>query len=449
MQKTRKEHSLKRVLGLPTATFLVVNMIIGSGVFFKTQGVLEITKATPGFALLAWVSAGIINLCGGLTVAELSGAIPETGGMVTWLKRIFGEKIGYLAGWTYAFVFWPAYMSAQANVISLQLSKLFNIDSSYQNIIAISFIIFLFVMNFMGAKAGGIITNILTVAKLMPIIVIVIAAFFFKGGSVSNLTPILPVGGSAGGNLTIFGAAILSCMFAYDGWQHAGTIAGEMKNPRKDLPKAITVGIIGVCIVYFIINLAYLYVLPAGILVKTSTPAADVASILLGKGIGAKLITVGILISVFGTLNGSVLISTRIPYIMALHNELPYSKKFTKLHPKFKTSFASFALMFVIGGTMTFLGTFNTLADMAMFSWWIFNVLAFVGVIKFRKDCPDIERPYRVPLYPFVPIVAIIGGIVVLVSALITQTVLALIGLALTGSGMIVYYFVKRNETYE
>jgi len=191
------------------------------------------------------------------------------------------------------------------------------------------------------------------------------------------------------------------------------------------------------------------HVLPAGILVKTSTPAADVASILLGKGIGAKLITVGILISVFGTLNGSVLISTRIPYIMALHNELPYSKKFTKLHPKFKTSFASFALMFVIGGTMTFLGTFNTLADMAMFSWWIFNVLAFVGVIKFRKDCPDIERPYRVPLYPFVPVVAIIGGIVVLVSALLTQTTLALTGLALTGSGMIVYYFVKRNETYE
>ena len=165
MQKTRKEHSLKRVLGLPTATFLVVNMIIGSGIFFKTQGVLEITKATPGFALLAWVSAGIINLCGGLTVAELSGAIPETGGMVTWLKRIFGEKIGYLAGWTYAFVFWPAYMSAQANVISLQLSRLFNINSSYQNIIAVSFIVFLFAMNFMGAKAGGIITNILTVAK--------------------------------------------------------------------------------------------------------------------------------------------------------------------------------------------------------------------------------------------------------------------------------------------
>ena len=167
------------------------------------------------------------------------------------------------------------------------------------------------------------------------------------------------------------------------------------------------------------------------------------------EAIAKRYATAGILISVFGTLNGSVLISTRIPYIMALHNELPYSKKFTKLHPKFKTSFASFALMFVIGGTMTFLGTFNTLADMAMFSWWIFNVLAFVGVIKFRKDCPDIERPYRVPLYPFVPIVAIIGGIVVLVSALITQTVLALTGLALTGSGMIVYYFVKRNETHE
>ena len=107
---------------------------------------------------------------------------------------------------------------------------------------------------------------------------------FFDGGSVSNLTPVLPVGGSTGGNLTIFGAAILSCMFAYDGWQHAGTIAGEMKIREKIFQKAITVGIIGVCIIYFIINLAYLYVLPAGILVKTSTPAADVASILLGKG---------------------------------------------------------------------------------------------------------------------------------------------------------------------
>lgn len=449
MEKTIKDNLLKRVLGLPTATFLVVNMIIGSGIFFKTQGVLEITDATPGFALLAWVSAGIINLCGGLTVAELSGAIPETGGMVTWLKRIFGEKIGYLAGWTYAFVFWPAYMSAQANVISLQLSRLFNINSSYQNIIAISFIVFLFVMNFMGAKAGGIITNIFTVAKLMPIIFIVTAAFFFDRGSTGNLTPVLPAGGNAAGNITMFGAAILSCMFAYDGWQHAGTIAGEMKNPKKDLPKAITIGIVGVCIVYFIINLAYLYVLPAKMLVNTSAPAADVASVLFGKGIGAKLITVGIIISVFGTLNGSVLISTRIPYIMAVNNELPYSEKFTKLHPKFKTSFASFILMFVIGVTMTFLGTFNTLADMAMFSWWIFNVLAFIGVIKFRKDCPDIERPYKVPFYPFVPAVAITGGIIVLVSALITQTALALTGLALTGSGMIVYYFVKRNEANE
>ena len=440
------DNSLKKVLGLPTATFLVINMIIGSGIFFKAQGVLEATKGTPGFALAAWVFAGIINLCGGLTVAELSGAIPETGGMVIWLKRVFGNKTGYLAGWTYAFVFWPAYISAQANVIALQLCKLFQIDLSQQKIIALSFIVFLFVMNFFGAKTGGIITNIFTVAKLIPVIVIIIAAFFFKGGSFSNLVPVLPVGGNPMSNFSILGAAILSCMFAYDGWQHAGTVAGEMKNPEKDLPLAITIGIAGVCVIYFIINVAYLYVLPAGILMKTATPAADVALTLLGSGIGTKLITVGILISVFGTLNGAILISTRIPYTMAIDKEIPYSEKFAKLHPKFKTSFASFLLMFIIGVIMTLSGSFNTLSDMAMFSLWIFNVLSFIAVIKFRKDRPDIERPYKVPLYPFVPIIAILGGIIVLLSALITQTYLALIGLVLTGSGMIVNRFVKKEE---
>ena len=179
---------------------------------------------------------------------------------------------------------------------------------------------------------------------------------------------------------------------------------------------------------------------------KTATPAADVALTLLGSGIGTKLITVGILISVFGTLNGAILISTRIPYTMAIDKEIPYSEKFAKLHPKFKTSFASFLLMFIIGVIMTLSGSFNTLSDMAMFSLWIFNVLSFIAVIKFRKDRPDIERPYKVPLYPFVPIIAILGGIIVLLSALITQTYLALIGLVLTGSGMIVNRFVKKEE---
>lgn len=446
MQDTNNNNSLKRVLGLPTATLLVINMIIGSGIFFKASGVLEITKGTPGLALLAWVVAGIINLCGGLTVAELSGAIPETGGMVAWLKRVFGEKIGFLAGWTYALVFFPANMAAQANVVSLQICNLLNINTSAQKIIAVSAIVFLFVMNFLGAKTGGMLTNILTVIKLIPVAVILIAALTYDGGSMSNMMPLIPESTSSAGVFTIFGASILSCMFAYDGWQHTGTIAGEMKNPKKHLPIAITVGIIGVCIVYLLINVAYLYVIPAGTLMNSGTPAADVSQALLGAGIGQKLISAGILISVFGTLNGTILISTRIPYAMALNNELPASDKIVKLHPKFKTSPVSFLIIFVIALIMALSGSFNTLADMSMFTLWIFNILSFIAVIKFRKDCPDIERPYKVPLYPVIPIIGIVGGVVVLVSTLFTQTMLAVIGLLLTASGMIVYYYVHRTK---
>lgn len=443
-----KKNELKKVLGLPTATLLVINMIVGSGIFFKAQGVLQITKGAPGLALAAWVVAGIINLCGGLTVAELSSAIPQTGGMVAWLRVVFGDKIGYLAGWTYAFVFWPANMSAQANAFAVQLSCLFGIDSNWNNVIAVAAIVFLFVMNYFGAKTGGIITNIFTVAKLIPIIVIIVAAIFYTDGSMSNLTPFTVDGSSVGGTIAIFGSAILSTMFAYDGWQHAGSVAGEMKNPKKDLPKAITLGLLGVCAIYFIINIVYLYVIPAGTLVNSATPASDVASKLFTAGFGTKMISVGILISVFGTLNGCIMISTRIPYSMAVANELPCSSKFQKLHPKYGTSLMSFGVIFVIGIIMAVSGSFNTLADMSMFSMWIFNTLSFVAVIKYRKEHPEVERPYKVPLYPFIPGIAIVGGLVVLVSTLFTQTILAVIGLLLTGSGMIVYKIVKRKERF-
>lgn len=439
------KNELKKVLGLPTATLLVINMIVGSGIFFKAQGVLQITKGAPGMALAAWVVAGIINLCGGLTVAELSGAIPETGGLVAWLRVVFGDKIGYLAGWTYAFVFWPANMSAQANAFAVQLSNLFGIDTRWIKVIAVAAIVFLFIMNYLGAKTGGIITNIFTVAKLIPIIVIVVAAIFYTDGSMSNLTPFVADKSSVGGTVAIFGSAILSTMFAYDGWQHAGSVAGEMKNPKRDLPKAITFGLLGVCAIYFVINIVYLYVIPAGTLVNSATPASDVAAKLLGVGLGTKMISIGILVSVFGTLNGCIMIATRIPYSMAEAGELPYSDKFKKLHPKYGTSLLSFLVIFVIGVIMAVSGSFNTLADMSMFSMWIFNTLSFVAVIKYRKDHPEVERPYKVPLYPVIPAIAIAGGLVVLVSTLFTQTVLAIIGLVLTGSGMIVYKFAQKK----
>ena len=439
------KNELKKVLGLPTATLLVINMIVGSGIFFKAQGVLQITTGAPGIALAAWVVAGIINLCGGLTVAELSGAIPETGGLVAWLRVVFGDKIGYLAGWTYAFVFWPANMSAQANAFAVQFSNLFGIDTRWIKVIAVAAIVFLFIMNYLGAKTGGVITNVFTVAKLIPIIVIVVAAIFYTDGSMSNITPFVADKSSVGGTIAIFGSAILSTMFAYDGWQHAGSVAGEMKNPKRDLPKAITFGLLGVCAIYFVINIVYLYVIPAGTLVNSATPASDVAAKLLGIGLGTKMISIGILVSVFGTLNGCIMIATRIPYSMAEAGELPYSDKFKKLHPKYGTSLLSFLVIFIIGVVMAVSGSFNTLANMSMFSMWIFNTLSFVAVIKYRKDHPEVERPYKVPLYPVIPGIAIVGGLVVLVSTLFTQTVLAIIGLVLTASGMIVYKFAQRK----
>ena len=440
MEKTSGKSGLKKVLSFPMVVLIIINMVIGSGVFFKAQGVFTITKGTPGIGLAAWVAAGIISLLGGLTVAELAGAIPKTGGMVSWIEEIFGKQLGYLVGWVEAIVFWPANIGALGAVFAVQLVNLMGLPESHLGIVSAAAILFLVVMNCLGAKVGGWIGTIFTVAKMIPLIFIIILAFTYEGANPQNVVPLLPSEGNA---VSIFGAAVLSCMYSYDGWMHVGNVAGEMKNPAKDLPKAIVFGLSAVVVIYAVINTAYVFIIPAPELALTATPAADVAGVILGNSIGTKLITIGILISVFGTLNSNIMMAIRIPYTMGLQNKLPGSSYLKKLHPTFRTPVYSGILIAVISVVMALSGSYNTLIDMCMFTIWIFYSLTFLGVIKYRKDRPDIVRTYRVPGYPVIPVLAFAGGAFVVLMTLVTQTMLAVVGLGLTLLGLIVYHFRK------
>ena len=435
---------LKKTLGLSAALSTVVGMVIGGGVFFKPQAIYSATGGAPGLGMLAWVIAGFITIAAGLTAAEISAAIPKTGGMMVYIKEIYGDRLGFLTGWMQTVLFFPGTAAALAVIFAQQVAVLFGQSDQNMTVvlpIAIIVILFLAVLNTVGSKLGGTIQTIATICKLIPLVIIMIFGFILGGGDNSITTPLVAPGISVG---TALGQVLIAALFAYDGWINVGAIAGEMKNPGKDLPKAIVGGLSMVMAVYLVINLAYLWVAPASELAQASAPAAVVATKIFGP-MGGKFITVGILISVFGGLNGYLLTGPRIPYTLACEGKLPASKMLAKLNKGGVPSNSTF-LIAILACLYALTGQFNLLTDLTVFIIWVVYVLTFVGVFKLRKDQPNLERPYRVPLYPVIPLIAIVGGLFVIVNQLLSATGIAVAGLVVTAIGLPVYSAMSKKN---
>ncbi len=434
---------LRKSIGLSAAVSTVVGILIGSGVFFKPQAIYDATNGGPGLGLLAWLIGGLITIAAGLTAAEISASIIKPGGIMVYLEEIYGERIGFLTGWMQVILFVPAIVAALGIIFAQECANLLNINNNlYVIAIAIGVIVFIAVLNSLGAKFGGAIQTISTLCKLLPLIVIIIFGFIKGDSSSSMVTPLVGEGINI---VTALSQVLIATLFAYDGWIYVGLLAGEMKKPSKHLPMAIVGGISIVMIVYLIINVAYLRVVTASEMAVVSAPATLVANKLFGIS-GAKLISLGILISVFGTLNGFILTGGRIPYTMASKNRIPFSKTFSKLN---SNGVPLNGTWLIVGLSILYSlsGQFNLLTDLAIFVIWIFYTMLFIGVMRLRKIKPQMERPYKVPLYPIIPIIAILGGIFVVLSTLITQPSNSIVGLIITLIGLPVYEYMKKKNT--
>jgi APA family basic amino acid/polyamine antiporter len=433
-----ENNGLKKEIGLLAASAVVIGMVIGSGVFFKPTAIYTATGA-PGLGMIAWLLGGIITIAAGLTAAEVAAAIPKTGGMIVWLEEAYGDIWGFLLGWVETIISFPANIAALSIIFATQAVSLLGMGDNMIAIVAIISTIFLIIMNSLGAKVGGNIQTIFTIAKLIPILGIIIFGFVNGNGGVARLFPITAAGHPVA---TSLGSALLATMFAYDGWIHIGNISGELKDAKRDLPRAIVGGLLIVMAAYVLINVAYLFVLPASALAATKTPATDVATILFGAA-GGKIITVGILISIFGALNGNVLTGMRVPYALAIENRLPGSKWLATVNSKTRTPINSGILIGIISIIMIMLGNFNQLTDLLVFVLWIFYTMTFIAVMVLRSKQPDLVRPYKVPLYPIVPLIAIIGGAYIIINTMFTQPMNAGLGLVLTVIGLPVYFTMR------
>ncbi len=435
------ERQLKKSLSFIDAIAIVVGAIIGSGIFLK-PGIVLGNAGSPFLGLMAWLVGGIVTLASALTIAEVGSAIPRTGGVYVYLEELFGDIWGFLFGWVQAVITYPA--SAGALAIAFATFSTFFIPMSgmEQKMLAIGTVIFLVIMNMLATKIGGVIQTVTTFAKLLPIVIIVAYGLIKGTAHDFGFISYANVGAGIG---TGFGVAILGTLWAYDGWMEATNIAGELKNPAKQLPRALVIGVSTVVIVYMLVNVALLNVMPYTAAVSSTNPASDLAVILFGTGAGAFIIA-GIMVSVFGSANAFVMTGARIPLAMGERKQLPFSKVWSKVHPKFRTP--TNALWLECGITIIYIltGTFNTLTDILIFVLWIFFIMGVFSIFILRKHPNKYKAKYKVPLYPFVPIVGILGGIYIVISTVIEQPGNVIIGIVITLAGLPVFYYLRNKK---
>lgn len=432
--------SLKKSISFVQTISLVIGTIIGSGIFLKS-GIVFKNAGSPMKGILAWIIGGVVTLCSALTIAEIAGAIPKSGGLYVYLEELYGEKVGFLLGWVQSIISYPASTAALAIAFAGFASFFVKMTDTQTTLLAIGVLLLVLFMNILSTKYGGIIQTVSTIGKLVPIVLIILVGFF-KGEVGSPISTFSAVGNAS------LGAAVLGTLWAYDGWIGATNVADEMKNPKKDLPKALILGVSSVIAVYCIFNFVILKVLSFDGAIASAEPATDVAIKLFGT-MGGTFIVIGIMVSVFGTLNGYLMTGGRVPFVMGTKGQLPFSNFLGKVHPKFSTPSNALIVQAVLSIAYICSGSFETLTNMLVFVLWIFFVLGVISIFILRKKSKNGEYKqdgYKVPLYPIVPLIGIVGGIYILGSTIMDSPMNSIIGIVITLLGLPVFFYIKSKN---
>ncbi|MGL5049714.1 MAG: APC family permease [Fusobacteriaceae bacterium] len=428
--------------GFPVALSTVVGIVIGIGIFFKAKPVLAAAGGNPKLAIAAWIIGGVIAILSGLTAAEVGAAIPETGGMIAWIRKLYGDKIGFLVGWAQTFIYTSGLIAVLAYYFAEFAFAYLGIEGeNLKYTVAILATLFLYVMNIYTKKGGGYIQTITTVIKLIPLVAIIVFGMLSNNNPEPMIMSEAVATATSGNTLHLLGLALVPVMFAFDGWILVGAIAGDLKNVKKTLPRAIVIGVGFVAVCYAFLNIAIFKVFPAET-IMTQSGLGDIAAFLFGESSG-KLILLGITISAFGGLNGNILISSKIPHALAVEGHFPKAEYFSKIDEKHEQPLRSAWMMCLVSVTYLFvmwaMKDPDTLSNIPVALFFFFYLLVFFGVFVLRKKYPEIERPYTVPMYPVVPILAIVGGIYIVYSAIKGGPTYMVVAIAITLTGLFFY----------
>ena len=435
---------LERRVGFWGATGIVIGVTIGSGIF-RTPASIADRVPDPTWMMAVWLIGGALSLCGALSVAELAASLPHTGGWYVYLREAWGRLAGFLFGWAELVLIRASSAGAIATVFSEYLLRSLGFDpelyarsTDYVAAVAITVAA---LVNIRGVQIGAAFTGVSTIAKFGALALLVLLAFMLGGGGGGTVANFTAPGGPIDPGL--FGLALISVLWAYDGFADVSFASGEIKEPHRVLPRAIIGGTIAIVTIYLAANAAYLFVNPVERIAESRLIAADTMQAILGNA-GVAFVSVVVTISTFGALVAIMLGAPRVFYAMA--DDRLFFRQVAAVHPRYKTPYVAISLAALLGIAFVLTRTFEQLADTFVLSIWPFYGLAIAGLYRLRRTRPDLPRPYRVPGYPVLPALFIAAVAYLVANALWTDPVWTGVTFAIVFAGIPVYLVLFRHS---
>jgi basic amino acid/polyamine antiporter, APA family len=448
------EPQLARDLGVSHATAIVVGTIIGSGIFLVPSEMMQVVGSAK-LVYLAWFVGGLLSFFGALTYAELGAMKPDAGGEYIYVRDAYGPMGGFLYAWTTVLVSKPASIATVTTgfVRILGTFSVFSFFSqpvltapiavTYGQLAAIAAAGFISLLNYIGVKKAGEFQLIFTLLKVAIIIGIVVACFGYRGGAGwSNFSTTFA---GAKGGIAGFMAALVAALWAYDGWNDLNMVAGEVRQPGRNIPIALIAGVAIVGALYVLVNAGVQYVLPASAIATSPRPASDAVALVLGA-LGASVVSAGMALSMLVTLNGTIMSGARIPFAAARDGY--FFPSVAKVHPTFLTP--SVAILLQLGLATALLlvgGSFRQLFSLAIFSEWLFYMITSSSIFVFRRREPGASRPYKVWGYPVVPVLFVLASAILLYYTFTDNLLNSAVGSLVILAGIPVFYYFRRRRT--
>lgn len=438
-----QQPQLLRVLGLWETTAIAMGVMIGTAIFIVPA---EVTRymGSPGAALAVWTVGGLLSLFGALSFAELAGMMPQAGGQYVYLREAYGSLVSFLCGWT----FFMAAQSGGSSVLAVgfaqYLGEFLPLTLWQQRAAAAASIAVLTAINYLGVKEGGRLQSLLTGLKVGAIVALIVLGYVLVSG--------LPPSGSSlpvhtgSGFVASFGVAMVAVLWAYEGWNTCTFAASEVKKPERNVPLALILGTAAVVVLYLGLNLVYYRVLHLPEVAQSTRVGADAAVRIFGHT-GSLFVSLLIIISTLGSLNGSILAAPRVYYAMA--KDGLFFRWCAAVHPRFHTPHLALVLQGLCAILIVALGNYEQLFTYVIFAGWVFYALTGFAVIILRRKRPDLPRPYRVLGYPFVPIVFVLTSAWFIVNTLVEKPIESGIGCLIVALGVPVYLVWKRRAAQD
>ena len=444
---------LPRRLGLGSAVAVVVGITIGSGIF-RTPAVVAGRVDVPGLFVAGWILGGVLALAGALTYAELAAVFPKSGGIYVFIREAFGPGTAFLFGWAELVIIRPAALGAIAIVSGEYFWRLLGVDGSQSlaglplsmaQATAALFIIIVGFVNYRGAHRAAVVQNVSTALKVAALLALVLLGFALSPTHElvrpANPSPLSPL--SHLSPLSGFGLALVSILWAYDGWADLSFMAGEVRDPERNMPRALVLGTSAIIALYLLVNAVYLKLIPLHQMPGSPLIAADAAQLVLGT-VGVTFVSAAVMVSAFGSLNGTMMASPRIFYAMA--EDRLFFRWLADVHPRFGTPWGSIVLAAGLGVVYVSIRTFAQLADQFVIGIWPFYALAVAATFVLRRTRADLARPYRTWGYPFVPLLFLLAALYLLGDYMVTQPRLFFADVAVVLVGIPVYWWWARRK---